>query len=261
MSNNINNQRIDEVENYYKIPSLLDKFLKVLFWGIVLLSLFVLCPSKLFSNWIEFLKNLNILANIIFTVFSFYLTVIAIPKAEKKRRQQLLSNALGAPLIIEKTNLYYNNDYAPSIERLGANIMENAFFSKAVVQNMLITIRFYTIGYLLIWLSFFVYRASNADLLLSITQVVFSSAVLFRYLQLELLRHRHEITFNNLYNHFYSQGGNQAKSTALILDNFADYETSKSIAGSMLNSDTFFKLNDELTKKWNIVCSELKLKE
>lgn len=184
-----------------------------------------------------------------------------IPVAERKRRRQLLSNAFGTPLTHEQTNLYYNNTLKPSVQKMGANIMENCLFSREIASRMLYKVRWIVGIYMFIWLCLFTVRKSDLDLMLWVTQVVFSSAVIMRWIQLEFLRYRHDQTYEVLYNHFLSGHQDTPKSIATILEAFASYETSKASAGLVLSSKIFELINQELTSKWQGIRSQLKMDE
>lgn len=253
--------RVDEIEKYYQSALNADKAVFYLFWIIAVISLLIPYVCKLHPNVEEVIKTFYILLVLVHFATSLILGMYLIPLAEKKRRKQLISNALGTPLVQEKTELYYNNDFPPSILRLGANIMENCLFSREVATQMLIPIRWIVGIYTLAWVMLFTLRQSNLDILLWVTQLVFSSAIIMRWLQLELLRHRHDLNFESLYNHYLNGQQGNAKSTAIILDAFANYESTKSSAGIMLSSKVFHKINSELTLKWQQLRGELKMKE
>ena len=104
-------ERKDEISTYYEQAKLFD-----------LVSLIIFIISTVLSISIPFLlensfKYIDILQTIfaIFIVCYFFINVFLkyylIPKAEYKRRQQLLSNAYDTALTHEKTENYYNNNY------------------------------------------------------------------------------------------------------------------------------------------------------
>jgi hypothetical protein len=237
----------------------LDLAITWLFWITAFLALTVLCSSNLVTPFQAVIKIVYIgIVAVLFLIIAI-LTLYLIPLAERKRRRQMLSDAFDTPLIQERTQMYYNNDFAPSISRLGANVMENALFSKEVASHMLTSIRWIVGTYLLIWFILFTIRQSDLDFLLTVTQIVFSSAVVIRWLQLEFLRYRHEQTYEALYSHFLSGHGLSPKSVATILDAFAYYETTKAYSGIILSSKVFYKINDELTLTWQGIRSALKI--
>jgi len=173
-------------------------------------------------------------------------------RAENERRRALLTNALGVPLSHEDTQLYYNNSYAPSLSRLGANMLENTFFSSEVTKSMLGRCRFQSGIYLSIWIIFFAVRNSDYQLLIVVTQIVFSAEILASWINLEILHRRFEICFEKLKALFRLDGNlTSPSSIAEILDVVISYESAKSAAGVLLDESTFLKINKPLTEKWN----------
>jgi hypothetical protein len=252
-------ERIDEISKYYESAKYLDSTITALFWITAILSLLVLCGSNTVTPFQGLIKTAYIILVIGLFLTNIILGLYLIPLAERKRRRQMLSDAFGTPLIQEKTRLYYNNDFSPSISRLGANVMENSLFSKEVASHMLLPTRWIVGTYLLVWLIIFAIRQSDLDVLLTVTQIVFSGAIVVRWLQLEFLRYRHDQTYEALYNHFLSGHGQSPKTVATILDAFAYYETTKASSGIILSSKVFHKINEELTSKWQNIRAELKI--
>lgn len=186
----------------------------------------------------------------------FYL----VPKAERMRRKQMLSDAFGTPISHDKTSLYYNNDYTPSVQRLGANTMENSLFSKEIASEMLCEKRLFTGGYAVLWILAFSLRHNNLEILTWITQILFSGEIVAQWLNLEILRIRHDRIYERLHHHFLHEiGGDSPKAIATVLDAFVAYESAKSSAGLLLSSKVFEKLNPSLTKKWCQIRQELNM--
>ncbi len=258
--NGISQERADEVSRYYNPAIKLEFVGASLFLLNVLFSLGMLFSASLSSSLQNVLQSVFIaLVLIQFTVSQinrFYL----IPKAERMRREQMLSDAFGTPLSHDKTSLYYNNNYSPSIKRLGANIMENALFSSEVAANILVSKRILIGGYLIVWVLVFFLRQNNLEIIIWITQIVFSGEIIVQWLNLEVLRIRQERTYEKLHSHFLHEiGGNSQRAIATILDSFVAYETAKSSAAYLLSTKVFNKLNPDLTRKWEKVCKELKM--
>ncbi len=176
------------------------------------------------------------------------------------RRKQVLSDAFGTPLTHDKTSLYYNNEYSPSVQRLGANTMENAFFSKEITARMLWKNRFITGGYLVTWLLAFALRHNNLEGLTWITQLVFSAEIVALWLNLEVLRFRYEHVYDQLHAHFLHEIGEDShRAIATVLASFVDYESAKSSAGILLSTKVFNKLNPSLSEKWKQIRRDLKM--
>lgn len=250
--------RVDEIEKYYNPIDQIEKISTPIFIVTTLLAL-TLPYAKQFQNELQ-------IVFIIFIIIDFglsqFLRFIIIPTAERKRRQQLLSDAFDTPLILEKTTLYYNNTYPPSITRLGANIFENSLFSKRILEKMLIKNRIITILYLVIWLIIVLNKNSDFDLRMWISQLFFSANIALYWINLEILRFRYEKVYQKLYDHFFHNIGDEnEKGKAAILDSFAEYESAKSSASVKLSSKIFHDINNTVTQEWESLKQILKMQQ
>lgn len=254
------NERIDEVSRYYRSAGRLEFVVACLFWVNALLSLIILFSGDIPALWQRLLPIVFILTVLFQFVASQANRFYLIPRAEQLRRKQMLSDAFGTPLSHDKTALYYNNMYAPSIKRLGANTMENAFFSSEVAGKMLVTKRGLVLVYITCWVLLFSFRDTDLSIMMWITQIVFSGDIIAQWLSLEALRARQERTYERLHHHFLHKiGSDSAKEIATILDAFVTYETAKSSSSCLLSSKVFHKLNPSLTKKWEQIRNDLEM--
>ncbi len=254
--------RIDEVSEHYESAKKAELIGKILFWIIAGCSLLIPYTSSLSfcASWKSSLQTLFIALVAVYFAISQFFRFYLVPKAERARRQQMLSNAFGTALSHETTALYYNNDYSPSVMRLGANTMENSLFGKETAAKMLIKSRIISGVYLTCWILAFASRHNNVELLTWITQLVFSGEIVAQWLNLEVLRFRHERTYEQLHAHFLHEVGEASpRATATILDAFVAYETAKSSAGLLLSTKVFNKINPSLTLKWEKIRSDLKM--
>jgi hypothetical protein len=141
---------------------------------------------------------------------------------------------------------------------MGANTMENAFFSEAIAKEMLIWERLKAGFCAITWLTLIVNRSSSYETLSWITQVVFSAEVLDSWLTLEFFRVQCEKVYkrlNDLFRRNVRKNSNEDLTT--ILDAFTAYESAKTSAGTLLSSKIFKKLNPKLTKDWERIRNEL----
>lgn len=260
--NNIGEQRIDEVSKHYSFIEKLEKISTILFWINSFLSFLILYSSSLIGkSETNIIQSFFIVLVLIYFSISQASSLLLVPRAELMRRKQLLSDSLGVPVSIEHTSLYYNNSFSPSIERLGANTMENALFSQEVASKMLYRKRIIIFVYILLWLFAILFRPDNFELLTIITQLVFSSEIIFGWLKLEILRYHFERIYDDLHNHFLGRSKKESPSAnAIILDAFASYESAKSTAGILLSTKEFQVLNPTLSKKWERIRQELNIK-
>lgn len=261
MNNEPTQQRIDEIGKYYDPISRMNKATEILFWLIASISLFMPYAATVLGNTAHDTANYVFLVlTLIYFILSQFSRFYLVPKAERMRRKQLLSDAFGTRLIHERTSLYYNNDYSSSVKRLGANTLENALFSKEIAATMLVSKR-WTVGiYVVLWVLAFALRHNSLQLLTWITQVVFSGRVFAGWLTLESLRFRHERTFDQLHAHFlHDIGDDVPRAIADVIDAFVEYESTKSSAGILLSSKVFNQLNSEISKKWEQIKMDLKI--
>ena len=125
---------------------------------------------------------------------------------------------------------------------------------------MLCRSRVITAGYLIAWIVAFALRHNDLDLLIWITQLVFSGEIIAQWLSLEVLHFRYERTYEQLHAHFLQEaGGSSQKAIATILDAFVEYESAKSAAGLLLPTKIFNQINPALTVKWEQIRKDLKM--
>lgn len=256
---NVSATRVDEVSQYYAPAEKLGSIEMILFWLNTVLSFTMPYSASTFGKeWSTVLQSLFPILVLSYFSISQISSLYLVPRAELMRRKQLLSDSFGIPLSQDYTSLYYNNSFSPSVQRLGANTMENALFSKEIVSRMLVRKRFIIVGYLLAWFSAFSLRHNNLELLTWITQLVFSGEIIVEWLKLEILRFRHERTYEELYSHFLNKLGQDSPSAiANVLNAFVSYEAAKSNAGILLSTDDFQKLNPSLSDRWKSTCKKL----
>ena len=251
--------RIDEIEIHYKPIEGCDRWIFWLFLVSAILSVVIL-----YSDFTqdEGIQNLIIIFFILAVLSHSSLTYVnrfyLIPKAESLRRKQLLSNSFSVPLTPERTERYYNNDVSPSVTRLAANVMENSFFAKNVCGEMAKMERIRILVYLVIYLVSITYRSTDLNLILILTQVLFSGDMFFRYLNIEILRFRNNAIYNDLYNLFLHRESSEPNNmVASMLDAFASYESAKASASIKQSSKIFDKLNSRLTLDWDKIKDKL----
>lgn len=254
-------ERVDEVNRYYEPVKTVTAIGSCLFWVIATVSL---CMPYAASIGKPTLLTILQPVFIVLVLIHFSLSQISklhlFPKAENMRRKQFLSDSFGSPLTHDRTSLYYNNEWPPSIQRLGANTMENALFSKEIAEAMLRRRRIIIGGYIVVWLLAFSLRVNNLTVIIWITQLIFSGRIVAQWLNLEVLHARYEQVYDRLHHHFLHEiGQDSERAIASVLDVFVWCETAKSSAGIMLSTKVFQRLNPSLTEEWNRIREELKI--
>lgn len=253
------NERIDEVENFYKPIETCSTWAFILFWISAALSLAALHADIVKIDGLS--PTLNILfliSAVLHSVLTHFNGFYLIPRAESIRRKQLISNSLDIPLTSEHTHLYYNNEVAPSFIRLGINVFENSFFAKNICNEMAKRERIKVLLYFCIWFFALLYRETDLGFLLILTQLLFSGDILIRWLKIELLRVKNESIYEKLYLLFLTQSDREdINIIGGILDAFASYEAAKSAASVKQSTIIFNRMNEKLTSDWDVVKNRL----
>jgi hypothetical protein len=244
---------------YYDAVELADKSSDWLFYVGATLSIVALLIEKqahpIVYDWVLIFFAVAVVALFAIGLVSrLYLT----PRAEDKRRQDFFSSAYGVSLTHEKTEGYYNNDFAEPIKRMAAQVLENSHFSMAIALRMAKFERAKVAAYALIWLICLLNRQTDLGIVVAASQAVFSEQVVSRWLRLEWLRMRFEKTYNDVYRLFHSRPA-APKFNAMTLDSLGMYETAKANGAITLSSRVFQQLNAELSIEWERIKVELKI--
>lgn len=250
--------RIDEVQKYYDPAKRLNTWLGRLFWGSAFLSFIVLYVTAATAK--QILSTTFIITTLAYFMLSQYNRFYLIPRAEHERRRQLLTDAFGIPLTHNRTQGYYNNPVTPTIVRLGANTLENTFFTKHITYEMAKRERVRVLLYGFLWVTALILRTTDLALILILTQVVFSAEIIVKFVNIEVLRARTEAAYNYLHHQFlHGISPNDNSDIANILQAFASYESAKAAAALVLSSEIFKRLNPELSAEWERIRQDLKI--
>lgn len=182
------------------------------------------------------------------------------PRAEDKRRQDLLSNSFSVALIHDQSTGYYNNDETNPFKRLGAALLENSLFSKTIALEMLKWERARTAIYVVIWIVAALNRTTDLGLAAAMAQAVFSEQLISKWIRLEWLRMRFERVYESLFALFQTTTNfNRENVRAHVIEIFGNYETGKAYGGVNLSSKIFNRLNPSVSEEWERIRSALKL--
>lgn len=244
---------------YYKPLQRAEKAGDVLFWLISALSIAALFVDKsVYPMASDAVQIALIICVVLFFVQGQVQKLYLFPRAEDKRRQQLLSDSFGVALTHEETVGYYNNDQTSPLKRLAASVMESAFFTNAITRIMLPAERTKTIGYILIYLVAALNRSSDLEFLAIAAQALFGGEIVARWLRLEWLRFRSEQAFNNFNRLFVTRPAfTKAVTQSEALDLFSFYEATKSTAAMLLSQKVFDQHNPRLTQDWEQIRTKL----
>ena len=245
-------ERRDDVNKLYLIHNALNTSTNIIFYVNIIIT---------FALLFEFeYKKCVIMANIILIIIYALLTILNemyfTNLAENERRKSLIRESFDIPITLKKTNKYYNNNESPSIEKLGLNSYESVFFTRKNVDKMLpenaIKIFFLIISYII-----FMIQLKNMDILLVITQTIFSSECLFYCIKLIYYKIHLEKLEEKFQNIFFIINKNEKNRNTLIFDSVLEYECLKSYCQISISSKLFFKYNDKWSNEWNNIVKQI----
>jgi hypothetical protein len=252
--------RLDPIrQRYYDPLELIDKVSDILFYGGAALSLVMPFLDKashpILYNWGLILFGAAAVALFgLGLVVRLYLT----PRAEDERRKDFLTSACGVDLAQETTVGYYNNNLSKPTERIAAQILENAYFTKSGALYLLKVERTKVVVYFSVWLVCIFHRDVDLGWIVAASQAIFSEQVLSKWIRIEWLRIRTERIFDSVYQLFQTRP-NVATFNAITFESFAKYESTKSNAAITLSTRIFEANNAKWASEWGVIKVKLKI--
>lgn len=239
----------DDVNMLYNCSKEMEKYCKYLFWGNCIISLVsTTCTGQL--------KNILILGQIIgsflFVVFKSIDDGAFWYNAEMARRKNSIQLAFNLPLSELETDGYYNNSIKPSITKYAVNTFESNFFSKFIAGKMLMksTLKALLSIVILIITSWII---SDGDILLIITQTVFSAYVIEDTIMLAIYKLKMDKLYDEAFSEFITIGIKDKKQKIWLLSYAIEYEAVKAHYKVRLDSNLFSTYNPELSRKWDTI--------
>lgn len=248
----MNNKRNDEVSELYDITNKLSSIGDILFRINVALTFSLLFNFKY--------RNIVIIVSIVLTIA--YVVIININEmyfynhAENERRKSLLKESFNTPITLKETNKYYNNKERPSIEKLGLNSYESVFFTKKVVENMISKDLLKIIILIVVYIVLMI-KLENLDILLIITQTLFSSEFIFYFVKLIHYKFQLEKISDEFQNIFFITKRNDKNRDILIIDSVMEYECLKSYCKISTSSKIFYDNNEKWSKEWKDILKKI----
>lgn len=196
----------------------------------------------------------------IVSVVAYFVIGLAIrlyfsPRAHDMRYQDFVAHAFGTPLVHGQSQGYYNSA-APTVAiRIAAQTLENSFYSKDTVGQMLHFERIKLGLYVIIFIVALAYRRTDLDMLGIAAQILFSEQLFSRWLRMEWLRGEFERTFDHLCRLFRSKADLEIAGHELA----GRYERAKAIASITLSSRIFEKRQAVTDAGWKEIRASLGL--
>ena len=249
-------ERKDEIQELYDRCNKITNYADLLFLVNMVISFILIFNFKSRDAFIIISLILTIVYVVLVNINEMYFSNLA----ENERRKSLLKESFDVNTTLRETNKYYNNESQPSIEKLGLNCYESAFFTKKVVDKMLpkniIKISIFIIIYIVLMI-----KLKNMDLLLVITQTLFSAEIIFSFIKLCYFKFQLDKVCNKFQNIFLIIGLKNKDVNVLILDATMDYECLKSYCKISTSSKIFFENNNQWSKEWQKLLNKIKKKQ
>lgn len=241
---------INDVDKDFKLCIKLEKLLTMFYYFSVVLSL-ILCV-----NFNIILCIALIIIHILYIIADTINDLIFKNYAENERRKTLLSNAYGIELTDKKAIGYYNNTEKESSKKLGVNIFESSFFTKNNTNIMIKQNSVKIIIDVILWLVM-VLIMKDKNIVLCITQSIFSSEILISYFKLLYFNNKVNGIYNKLFTLFITNKYSSKKESQLLEYCF-EYECLKSSNHILLSSNNFTKNNVKWTADWESIKNKIK---
>ena len=137
------------------------------------------------------------------------------------------------------------------------NCYESAFFTKNVVDKMIVKDFIKMIILVIIYIILMI-RLENLDILLIITQTLFSSEFIFYFVKLIYYKFQLEKVCNEFQDIFFITKKDDKNRDALIINSVMEYECLKSYCEISTSSKIFFDNNDKWSKEWKKILKKIK---
>lgn len=248
-------ERKDEIQGLYDRVNKISSFGNIIFLVNIIISFILLFDFELK----DIIITLSIVLTLGYIVLSNINDMYFSNLAENERRKSLLKESFNINTTLRETNKYYNNDELPSIKKLGLNCFESAFFTKKVVDKMMFINTIKITIFILIYVILMI-QLENLELLLIITQTLFSAEILFYFIKLCYYKFQLDKICKEFQDIFFTRESSD-KTDVLLLDATMDYECLKSYCKIATSSKIFDKYNKEWSNDWNKLLKKLKQQE
>lgn len=244
---------------YYLPLGNAERWSSVFFWIAAVSSIAALQVEKSrLPILYDAIQLVFVVSVVLFFVIDLAVRLYWSSRAHGKRNSDFVSHAFDVALIAETSKGYFNNKEAEPFRRIAFSVLENAFFSKTILQKMLFWDRTFVGCYALVWLVAVLNRATDLALVTTVAQVIFSEQIISRWVRMEWLRAKFERIYDDTYGLIQTSARNVSKEfQAHTIDSLLRYETSKSQAGISLSSTIFKKNNLALSKQWEAILGKL----
>lgn len=247
--------------NLYKIFSRCKTISSVLLIFTTLLSIGIAVIDNFYSDLnlnsiLIPINSLLIISYVIIEIVCYYI----FSGAEVNKRLDNLDNAFGTNYSGKKSKGYFSNDNIETgIYKLGVNCFENCFFTYNISKHMLGRVIAYNVILALIFFMTWLFGEKESAWVL--VQLILPVVLIQDLIKLMTFVTRNEKILKNFHEMFSdSRADIKANLLTKIIRNILDYETNITWAVIQLNSKTYEKQNESLSKEWEQIKTQHEIK-
>ena len=195
--------------------------------------------------------------NIAYVIISFINDIYFINVAENERRKTNISNSFKVNITSKKTNLYYNNQFEPSIKKMGVNSFESTLYTKNTLSKMILynTLKTFLLG--VMWIIIIV-NVKNINIFQITTELFFSAEVLLVLIKNIYYYFETKKLYDDFYYQFITKKYNESEDLPIILQYVLEYECLKSYCHFLLSERIFEKYKTKIKEEWTSILKEIK---
>ena len=241
----------NDVNDDYNKCIFLEKIITYLFLVILILSII----NTYINN--EIVIYLIVFLNIAYVIISFINDIYFINVAENERRKTNISNSFKVNITSKKTNLYYNNQFEPSIKKMGVNSFESTLYTKNTLSKMILynTLKTFLLG--VMWIIIIV-NVKNINIFQITTELFFSAEVLLVLIKNIYYYFETKKLYDDFYYQFITKKYNESEDLPIILQYVLEYECLKSYCHFLLSERIFEKYKTKIKEEWTSILKEIK---
>lgn len=248
--------RRDDVNQLYMWSSRIERIMKWIFWINVIGSV-ASCIFKR-DNVVDILFIIQILVSILYVMLSILDDNFFWYNAERVRRQNDIENGFGIDITEYKTEEYYNNNLPNNVTKFSVNAFESIMFSKTTAGRMIWREGIRTIIAVIVFICTCL-GYKGYDIVLIISQTVFSTYFIEEFVTLVVYKSRLEKLYDAFYKELITIGVKNEEQRNLLLAYSIEYETIKAHYKVRLSEKEFWKHNVETSLKWEQVLKKIKI--
>lgn len=241
----------NDVNDDYNKCIFLEKIITYLFLAILILSII----NTYINN--EIVIYLIVFLNIAHVIIFFINDMYFINVAENERRKTNISNSFKVNITTKKTNLYYNNQFEPSVKKMGVNSFESTLYTKNTLSKMILynALKTFLLG--VMWIIIIV-NVKNINIFQITTELFFSAEVLLVLIKNIYYYFETKKLYDDFYYQFITKKYNDSEDLPIILQYVLEYECLKSYCHFLLSERIFEKYKTKIKEEWTSILKEIK---